>query len=226
MRRTLAFLFVTGTFAACAQGSDIESGFEEIGGGGVGGEGGEPGQTTSATSGSSTSTTSTSSTSTSTSSTSTSGAGGSGAGGSGSGGAPCDFGSPNQCAGAQELTQIDGDQGSDLRTATGHTSKWFKIFVAEGVSSLISYPQLSYTATLESPAATNYDLYVYPGGSGSVDCGASPLHGAGSPEQVSQTWGDSIGSDDGTWFAIEVRHVDGDDCSSDWTLSFEGHTNP
>lgn len=113
-----------------------------------------------------------------------------------------------------------------MRTASGTTSKWFRIFVAEGVSSIISYPALSYTVTLASPPSTKYDLYVYDGDGNAPDCLGNAKKGVGTPESVSDKWGDSVGSDDGKWIAIEVRYVSGDACGpgDTWNLTVEGHT--
>jgi hypothetical protein len=92
----------------------------------------------------------------------------------------------------------------------------------------VSYPQLSYTASLVSPQGMDYDLYVYSGNSAAPDCGATSEKATGNPEQVSATWGDTIGTEDGTWLALEIRYVSGDACGpeANWTLTVAGHTNP
>jgi hypothetical protein len=149
---------------------------------------------------------------------------GTGAGGQGAEGGSCSFASYNNCFGAEVLPTIAGDDGSDVSTAQGARARWFKIFVEESVSSIIDYPPLSFTASLQSPAGTNYDLYVYFGDNGGTNCAAVPLQGGGSPETVHSSWGDNMGTDDGTWLSVEVRYVSGDDCASQWTLSIAGNT--
>ncbi len=153
--------------------------------------------------------------------------GGSGGfGGQGGQGGSCDFTAPNSCATAQVLSSIRGDEGSDFRVDYGVGSKWLQIYVEEAVSSIFTFPALSFTATLTSPPGMNYDLYIYRGDENNTDCYATPTKGTGSPETVYDVWGDTIGVEDGTWFAIEVRYVSGDDCSpsTQWTFTIEGNT--
>jgi hypothetical protein len=203
-------------WAGCADGSSLQEGFNQQEGsgasGGDGGAGGAPGATSSGNGGSVGS--------------GGSGAEGGGGGGQGGGGEICDYTAPAPCASAEELPGIDGDTGNDVESATGNTSRWFHIYVAEAVSSVVDYPPLSYTATLSSPPGMNYDLYVYTGDTGGPDCQAQPVKGSGTPEQVSDQWGDSIGSEDGTWITLEVRYVSGDACGpqDSWTLTIAGHT--
>ncbi len=213
----LAFASVGLGFAAwlsaCAEGSELDTAAPT----GQGGDDGEGGQA---------------STSSSSGSMGEGGAGGGeggagGSGGMGGGGTGCDFTAPNTCAGAEVLPEIDGDKGSDMRTAMGNSSKWFALFVKEGVSSIIDYPALSFTASLTSPAKADYDLYVYTGDFSNPDCAAAPEKALGLPESYSKQWGDTLGTDDGTWYILEVRHNTGDVCENAfWTLNVTGHTIP
>ncbi|MFK5065514.1 hypothetical protein, partial [Klebsiella pneumoniae] len=91
---------------------------------------------------------------------------------------------------------IDGDQNMDTRVESGTTSKWYKIYIHEGVSSIISYPPLSYTATLENPAGMHFDLYSYRGDVSNPNCQVNPLEGVGDPLSISEQWGDNKGTDD------------------------------
>jgi hypothetical protein len=104
---------------------------------------------------------------------------------------------------------------------SGSTSKWFKVLVHEG-STFIS--GLSFRATLDSPPGMDFDLYAYLGDSQGPNCFASPLHASGSPEALSDSWSDTVGFDDSTWYALEVRFVSGADCTAKWTLTVEGDT--
>jgi hypothetical protein len=115
-----------------------------------------------------------------------------------------------------------------VRTATGNTSAWFDVEVMEAVSSLLSYPQLSYTVTLVSPPGTLYGLFVYPGTGSGPSCFAQAKHGSGNPATVSDTWSDTPVVDDSTWITVEVRYLSGGACgpSDLWTLTVAGHTNP
>ena len=112
----------------------------------------------------------------------------------------------------------------------GTTSKWFRIRIEERASG-ISETDLSYSVSLTSPAAMNYDLIVHQGPQdGNADCGAIPTFGQsnGTAEVVSASWDDDQGfggEDDSLWISIEVRHVSGEMCDLDdrWTLTIQGY---
>ncbi|WP_437571389.1 hypothetical protein [Sorangium sp. So ce542] len=221
--------------AACANGTDeLMPGYyeEQAGGGGSGGGGGEGGGGVDASSSSRAS----SSASTSSSSAGVGGAGGEGGeggssdGGGGEGGdggaaGECDYGSPNTCVGAEDLGTVPGDDGADwaMKTATGTTSKWFKVRVVDKEN----WPTSErFKATLTSPPGMNFDLIVYQGDIevNAPDCFASGVRGQGTPESFMITWNDRIGPDDHLWFILEVRHVEGTVCGEEakWTLTVEG----
>lgn len=113
-----------------------------------------------------------------------------------------------------------------MRTATGDSSRWFKIQVVEAVSSIIDFPSLSYTATLTSPPSTSYGLFVYTGDDFAPTC-SGPKQGTGNPAVVTDSWGDTLTVDDTTWLTLEVRYLSGGACgpSNEWTLTIEGNTH-
>jgi hypothetical protein len=215
--------------AACAKGAGVETTYAPgAGGAGGSGSGGSP---TSGDTSSGDATTGDGS--------SSSGAGGAGAGGdpstssssstsgssSSTGGNNCDYASPNICSGSETMSAIAGDKGNDTRIVKGTTSKWFKVQVNEAVSSIISFPQLSYTATLASPAGMDFDLFEYDGTTSVPSCGGNPKHAMGNPESVSDVWGDTLNSDDTRWITLEVRYISGEVCpANQWTLTVAGHT--
>ena len=91
---------------------------------------------------------------------------------------------------------------------------------------------MTMTATLTSPAATNYDLYLYVnGGSDVLSCttpsGAATKNGTMQSQKL--TWGEtgtfSNGSDDSRTVVVEVR-APATGCSSgaDWQLNITGDT--
>jgi hypothetical protein len=94
------------------------------------------------------------------------------------------------------------------------------------VSSIIDFPSLSYRATLTSPPGASYGLFVYTGDSSGPTCFGATKQGTGNPAVVTDSWGDSIGSDDTTWLTLEVRHLSGNACgpSDQWNLTIEGNT--
>lgn len=217
--------------AACGQGGGFETTFTPGTGGAGGGFGGAGG------SGSSDTTSGEATTGTGSATAGAGGAGGdpgttsssssSSSGSTGSGGAGCDYAYPNTCLGAEELTAVDGDRNNDTRSVKGTTSKWLKILVNEAVSSIVSYPKLSYTATLTTPSGMDFDLFEYDGDASTPSCAGDPKHAMGSPESVTDTWGDTVTSDDTRWLTLEVRYISGEMCPSDpWTLTVKGHTHP
>ncbi|WP_437968498.1 hypothetical protein WMF04_04040 [Sorangium sp. So ce260] len=220
------------TLAACANGTDeLMPGYyeEQAGGGGSGGGGGEGGAGGVAASSSSRS----ASSSSSSSSAGAGGAGGEGGeGGSsdsgGGGGAECDYAAPNTCAGAEDLGSVSGDEGADSERVTGTTSKWFKIYVVDDEQIIFTSTE-SFKATLTSPPGMSFDLIVYQGdpGAAAPDCFVSGVRGQGTPESFTAVWDDIGGSEDGTWFILEVRHVEGTACGDDaqWTLLVQGNAD-
>ena len=229
-------LFVCGMIgiAACATGNQVETTYAP-GSGGAGGTGGAGGDT----SGDTTSGDATTADGSTSSGAATTGAGGdpgsssssssasSSSSSSGTGGAGCDYKAPTACAGSETLPAIAGDKGNDARIAKGTTSKWFKVQVNEVVSSIISFPQLSYTASLTTPPGMDFDLFEYDGTTSTPSCSGNPKHALGNPESVSDSWGDTLNSDDTRWLTLEVRYVSGEMCPSDqWVLTVKGHTIP
>lgn len=226
----LAFA-VFASYFGCADPVAVSSTFNQVGGGGgssASASSGEKGASSASGAGASSVTSSGAVSSTSSSVASSSSSGGASSSSSSTGsGSTCDFTAPEDCESAELLMQIDGDQNMDTRIEKGTTSRWFKILVHEGVSSVISYPSLSYTATLENAPGMQFDLYAYPGDINEPDCTANPLAGVGDPETISEDWPDSVGSDDSRWYIFEVRYVSGASCDveSQWTLTIEGNTS-
>lgn len=160
------------------------------------------------------------------------GGGGAGVGGdpgTGGGGPVCNFSAPEMCAAAEPLPAISGDEGSDVVTRTGVGSKWFKVHVEETDSGIFG-ADLSYRVSLASPPGMNYDLKIHQGAqaAAAADCNGALKTGAGTPESVSDNWGDDQGfggEDDSVWLVIEIVYVSGNDCSNGatWTLQVLGH---
>jgi hypothetical protein len=138
--------------------------------------------------------------------------------------------SPNTCAAATDLASVSGDTGAGTKTFQGSTSQWFKVRVTEDDSDVFG-TELQMRAELQSPAGTNFDLYVYRAGGGSgQECSAvttSSTSAAGF-DSASTSWGEgtiSNGNDDGRTITVEVRHVSGTcAAASKWTLTVRGNT--
>ncbi len=147
------------------------------------------------------------------------------AGTAGTGG--CSHAAPNDCLGAQTLEPIAGDDGTDLRVAQGTTSMYLKVFVAETVSSAISFPPLQFTARLDNSPGMDFDLYAYDGGE-EPTCGATPVVAASDPAVIIGSWPDQLTTDDGRWFVFRVEHQGGEHCGSaaEWTLTLAGNYAP
>jgi hypothetical protein len=141
----------------------------------------------------------------------------------------CNYDSPDDCATAEVLPAIAGDQGGPTITRKGDSSKWFKVHIQEQDSS-ISETDMSYTVSLISPPGMDYNLKVHQGPQeGNPDCNVAPINGSGSPESVSGSWDDDQGfggEDDSVWLNIEVEYVSGSACgpNAEWTLTVAGNT--
>jgi hypothetical protein len=203
---------------ACARGSDLSDEYELLEGAGGSNASGAGGSMSNGSGSSS-------------SGTMSNGAGGSsGVGGSGSGGGPvCDFTSPNQCANATNIGILAGDKNQPAVVIIGTTSEWFVIKIEEQDSNIFE-EDMSYTVWLESPASTAYDLFVYQGAQdGPPNCNATPKVGTliNGELVVSDGWDDDQGfggEDDSVYLCIEVVWVSGEDCTSPYTLTVQGHT--
>lgn len=239
---------VSAALLACADGTTVEipttvGSSGGVGGAGQGGSSGEGGDGSSSKSSATHS--SASSTQTATGSTS-SGGGDGGAGGGDEGGAGgtstststsstgsgevCDFTSPNECATAESLGGIAGDEDAEPVTLTGTTSKWFKVKIEERDSGF-GEEDLSWRVNLVSPAGMDYDLIVHEGPQeGGVDCSGGEYIGSAdvTGETAYHGYDDEQGiggEDDTLWLAIEVRYISGEACTllDTWTLTIQGH---
>jgi len=139
--------------------------------------------------------------------------------------------SPNACLTASDLLSVSGDRNADVKTAQGAGSQWLKVRVTEDDNSVIG-AALRAKIELQSPAGTNYDLYVYrASGESGQECSmvAGSSTSTGGSDSVSQSWGEGLipnGSDDSRNLSVEVRWVSGS-CApgSKWTVTVRGNTN-
>jgi hypothetical protein len=154
----------------------------------------------------------------------------------GDAGAPPDGGTttvactaPAACAGATDLGTVSGDETSNVLTADGTGSKWFRVWVTEDDDGVAGV-KLRATATLTSPPGTNFDLYLYTGSSSGHECSAvasQSTNGSGT-DSAEVSFGESgvlaNGSNDSRYVTVEVRHVSGTcSASSKWSLAFAGN---
>jgi hypothetical protein len=135
----------------------------------------------------------------------------------------------NTCMAATDLGMVSGDTGADVKSAQGTGSKWFTVRVTEDDSGLTGV-KLWMKATLNSPAAANYDLYVYVPGSDTRECSnvTKSSTSSATTDTAGVEFGEggtfSNGSDDDRTVTIEVRHVSGPCSASDqWTLTVNGN---
>lgn len=134
------------------------------------------------------------------------------------------------CLTATDLGSVSGDTGLVSRSATGYQAAWYKVRVTEDDSDVFGI-KLSATISLTSPAASNYDVFVYVNtGSNVVECttpsGATST--SGTTDSTYIIWGEgtvSNGSDDGRTVSIEVRPISGTcDAAQPWQLQVTGNT--
>ncbi len=142
--------------------------------------------------------------------------------------------SPNKCNSSTDLGPVSGDTGADVKQATGHTSKWFRVKVTEGQTqnSLFDLTPLKLSAKLTSPIGSNYDLLVYVPKDDSLECSAVTAGSTspGTSDSASVSFGDEtvdlvplLPADDRA-VTIEVRHVSGPcDPAAPWKLEVFGN---
>ncbi|MBU0610811.1 MAG: hypothetical protein KKI08_23195, partial [Armatimonadetes bacterium] len=119
------------------------------------------------------------------------------------------------------------DAGGDIRVATGTTSMFVKVYVAETVGSIVSFPPLKFTARLDNSPDMDFDLLAYDGGM-EPTCDAEPVVADDEPALVQGSWPDNLNNDDGRWFVFEVKHAGGNKCgaAARWTLTIAGNYAP
>lgn len=134
------------------------------------------------------------------------------------------------CLAATDLGSVSGDTGLVSRSATGYQAAWYKVRVTEDDSGVLGI-KLSATISLTSPAASNYDVFVYVNtGSDVVECNTSSgtTSSSGNVDSTYIIWGEgtvSNGNDDGRTVSIEVRPISGNcDAAQPWQLQVTGDT--
>lgn len=145
------------------------------------------------------------------------------------GGASCAY--SGTCQQARDLGSIQGDGSAETKTATGYASQWLGIRVTELDSGVRASP-MSFTASLEVPTGTNFDLYVYMDtGTDQVACATlvrKSTKGTGVTDAISMSWGESgyfaNRADDSRPVRFEIRHVSGTcDPKATWKLTIAGN---
>ncbi len=146
-----------------------------------------------------------------------------------SGGVPGDCDDGSTCASAAVVGGIAGDEPSQLSTS-GDTDTWVTLQVSENNSDVIG-EQLTFTASLTSPAGSDFDLFVFRGNQGSATgCGGQQDNSTNAVgiDSVFMSWGEGAlanNADDSAWVAIEIRSKNGM-CvqGAEWTLTVIGDT--
>lgn len=137
---------------------------------------------------------------------------------------------PLTCQTAMVLGQVSGDEASPDLVTQGSESTWLSFQVTEDNDS-VSGENVAFTATLQSPAGYDFDLYVWRGAEGATNgCNgtAQQSTAANGVDVVSMSWGEggvANGADDRRWIAVEiVPKNDMCDPGSQWVLTIEGDT--
>ncbi|MCH9687378.1 MAG: hypothetical protein K0V04_38445 [Deltaproteobacteria bacterium] len=134
------------------------------------------------------------------------------------------------CASAAAIGGVSGDSSSPSIDVSGVMPTWVAFEVSEDDSGVFG-SDLSFTATLSSPAGADFDLHVFRGAEGANSgCGGfmQQSTNAGGLDSVSMSWGEggvANNSDDGVWVAVEIR-AKNDVCAppDEWTLVVSGNT--
>lgn len=135
------------------------------------------------------------------------------------------------CPDLESIGSVSGDTDSPSITANGTRSKWLKVRVTEDDSGLTAVA-LSATLTLDSPAGSNFDLYVYVANTAQqtdIECTklTKASTNASGADVVSIGWPDKQGVgglEDGRNVTVEIRFAGGT-CpdTAPWSLLVEGN---
>jgi hypothetical protein len=139
--------------------------------------------------------------------------------------------STDTCAAAMLLGSVSGDTGNQKLTATGYRAAWYRVRVTEDNSSIAGVT-LRVAAKLTSPAAVDFDVFVYVNeGSDVIECSTTTgtTSTSGNVDTVKAEWGEgtiSNGNADDRNVSIEVRPKSGQ-CMPPytWQLEIEGNWN-
>jgi hypothetical protein len=137
--------------------------------------------------------------------------------------------STDTCAAATMLGSVSGDTGNMKLNTSGDRAAWIRVRVTEDNNS-INGLTLRVAAKLTSPAAANFDVFVYVNASSDVvECstttGTTTMNG---PTETNRSeWGEGAipnGSSDSRNVSIEIRPISGM-CSAGqmWQLEVEGN---
>lgn len=137
--------------------------------------------------------------------------------------------STDTCTAAMMLGNVSGDSANQKVNAMGFRAAWYRVRVTEDNSS-VGGVKLRVSAKLTSPAAVDFDVFVYVNtGSDVVECTtpSGSTTTTGNTDQVKVEWGEgtiSNGNDDGRNVSIEVRPKSGQCAQSyTWQLEVEGN---
>lgn len=122
------------------------------------------------------------------------------------------------CATAVNLGSVAGDLAGAPLQSSAYTEKWFVFTLSEESASTVD---LRARVSLQVPALSDFDLYVYCATCGGMLVGSSTTRGS-SDETVDLRAVDAIG-DNSAIFRVEVRHFSGAGCTN-WTLTVLGNT--
>jgi hypothetical protein len=137
--------------------------------------------------------------------------------------------SAQTCQAATMLGTVSGDTDSTTLTVTGYRSAWFRVRVTENYNDIFGY-KLRVSAKLTSPAAVDFDVFVYVNaGSDVIECSTTvgtPTTN-GTMNETRTQWGEGSapnGVDDDRDVSIEVRPISGT-CAPNqmWQLAVEGN---
>lgn len=134
------------------------------------------------------------------------------------------------CATAESIGGVAGDENTPQIVRSGDSPTWVTFQVSENNSDF-SGEKLSFTATLQSPATADFDLFVFRGPEGgSSGCGGTMMQSVNpaGTDMVHMEWGEGTlanNGDDSVWVAVEIRAKNGTcDPPAQWTLTIAGDT--
>ena len=136
------------------------------------------------------------------------------------------------CQTAIMLGSVSGDTANLKLPTTGTQSAWFRVRVTEDDNNIPGLT-LRAAAKLTSPAAVDFDVFVYVNaGADVVECTTTvgTTTTTGNVNETKAEWGEGVipnGSNDGRTISIEVRPSSPGGCAPGqmWQLEVEGNWN-
>ena len=133
------------------------------------------------------------------------------------------------CRAPHDMGSLSGDLNQGTLTAQGTCSEWLRVRLTEDNHGLFA-GQMKITATLVSPAAENFDVYLHVNSATDVlECTAVAAKselGPGTTDIAKTAWGEYYAAndaDDSRYVTIEIKNHSGTCAKTPWSLVVQGN---